>query len=149
MNHRPPDESPEGGDEDNFICDVSDWYVNSGVSYPLLSDNICTVYEHRPSACRDHYVHDNSEVCMNLGTSAQPVKMPVNMVEVLGEFASELEGTSVEAVMMPLILAWYEGNSSRAKRMWPSKMMVERFVNIVKAKAEENSMLSAIPIKSR
>jgi hypothetical protein len=64
--------------------------------------------------------------------------MPVQLPNVLGQLASELEGTGVEAVILPLALVWCQENSERAERNWPAEMMVKRFVEIVEAMAQMN-----------
>jgi len=51
----------------------------------------------------------------------------------------ELEDTSAEAVMLPLVLFWAQENVERARQTWPAAMMVERFVEILKAMASKNS----------
>ena len=64
--------------------------------------------------------------------------MPVQLPNVLGQLASELEGTGVEAVILPLSLVWFEENPERVERNWPAEMMVKRFVEIVEAMARMN-----------
>jgi hypothetical protein len=64
--------------------------------------------------------------------------IPVRLPNVLGQLASELEGTDVEAVILPLSLVWFEENSERVERSWPAEMMVKRFVEIVEAMAKSN-----------
>jgi len=65
--------------------------------------------------------------------------MPVSVLEALGQLASELEGTPIEAVMLPLALPWAQKNLQRHQRKWPATMMVKRLVDIIKTMAEENS----------
>ena len=43
--------------------------------------------------------------------SAERVKMPVQMVEVLGQLAAEFEVSEVEAVILPLTPLWCEQNA--------------------------------------
>lgn len=123
-----------------FLSNVSDWYVSLGVSCPFLSDNVCTIYENRPLACRDYFVYGSSSACNNPDGKAETVKMPVPMVEVLGQLAGELEDDDIEAVILPLAPVWYEQNVDRARRTWPAETMAERFLEIVKTRATENSM---------
>jgi len=68
---------------------------------------------------------------------AKRIDIPVQMVEVLGRLAGELEGTSIEAVILPLMPAWHKLNQNRRKRTWPAEMMVERFVEIIKSMVPE------------
>lgn len=72
-------------------------------------------------------------------STAEVVEMPVQMVDALAQLASELEGTGVEAVILPLALFWAQENVERAKQTRPAAMMVERFVEIVKVMASKNS----------
>jgi len=65
------------------------------------------------------------------------VRMPVSVLNALGQLAAELEQSSVEAVMLPLALAWAQENLERDKQVWPAATMVERFVEIVKTLAAE------------
>jgi len=127
-----------------FLSDLSRWYVSLGVCCPFLSENICTIYENRPLACRDYFVHGGGSVCANADVATEPVKMPVPMVEVLGQLAGELEDDDIEAVILPLTPVWCEQNVDRGQRTWSAKTMAERFVEIVKARASENSMQTVL-----
>jgi len=33
--------------------------------------------------------------------------------------------------MMPLALAWYEGNAERDRLTWPAERLIHRFVNLI------------------
>jgi hypothetical protein len=64
--------------------------------------------------------------------------LPVQLPNVLGQLASELEGTGVEAIILPLVPVWCHDNPERAGRSWPAEMMVKRFVEIVETMARMN-----------
>ncbi len=66
------------------------------------------------------------------------------MVEVLGQLAGEFEDSNVEAVILPLTPVWCEQNVDRAERTWSAETMAERFVDIVKTRASENSKQPAL-----
>jgi hypothetical protein len=120
---------------ENFILDnLGKWYGHLQLSCPLLDENLCSMYAERPTACREHIVTASSSLCQ-LESSDNPnvVQMPVSINEALGQLAAELEGTEVEAVMLPLSVPWAEDNLARSKRRWPTVMMVEKFFGIVKA----------------
>jgi Fe-S-cluster containining protein len=136
--------APDSIDGLAFLSDLSRWYVSLGVCCPFLSENVCTIYENRPLACRDYFVHGGSKACVNAGVAAEAIKMPVPMVEVLGQLAGELEDDDIEAVILPLTPVWCEQNVERGQRTWSAKSMAERFVEIVKARASENSTQTAL-----
>ena len=118
---------------------VSNWYASLKVTCPFHYKGVCTIYEQRPLACREHFVKGSARACRGGRGTAEVVEMPIRMTEALGQLASELEGTRAEAVMMPLAVVWCEENLQRHERTWPAAMMVERFVDIVRAMASKNS----------
>jgi hypothetical protein len=69
--------------------------------------------------------------------------MPVRMPEAFCLLASEFEGRGMEAVMMPLMPAWYEENKQRSEKKYPAAAMVERFGEILKAMVGKKAVLSA------
>jgi len=67
------------------------------------------------------------------------VQMPVSILDALAQLTSRLELSSIEAVMLPIALPWAQANLERGWRTWPATMMVENFLDIVKAMASKNS----------
>jgi len=142
------DDTPEGFDPYSSttantptqVSQLGRWYAALKLPCPFLSDGLCTIYEQRPTACREHIVTGSALLCETEHTDeSQLVRMPVSVLEALGQLASDLEGTPIEAVMLPLASPWAQENLQRHKRTWPAVMMVERFIEIVKTMAEENS----------
>jgi len=119
---------------------VSNWYRNLKLPCPFLHKGLCTIYDRRPLACREHFVKGSADACRGGRGNAEVVRLPVQMPNALAQLAGELEGTGDEAVILPLALFWYEQNRQRANRTWPAVMMVRRFLEIVKTMALENSI---------
>jgi Fe-S-cluster containining protein len=117
---------------------LSNWYTNLKLRCPFLSKHVCSIYGQRPLACREHFIKGSARACRELRGAAEVLDMPVQLPNVLGQLASELEGTGVEAVILPLSLVWFEENPERTERSWPAEMMVQRFVEIVEAMAGTN-----------
>ena len=89
-------------------------------------------------ACRELFVKGFADACGGQSGIAEVVQMPVKMPNALAQLAGDLEGTTTEAVILPLTLAWYEQNKQRADRTWPARMMVKRFLEIVREMASKN-----------
>ena len=117
---------------------VSNWYTNLKLCCPFLYNHACTIYDQRPLACREHFIKGSARACGGRRGVAEVLDMPVQLPNVLGQLASELEGTGVEAVILPLVPVWCQENPERAERSWPAEMMVKRFVEIVEPTAEKN-----------
>jgi len=122
------------------ISELSKWYASLKLTCPLLSNNLCTSYEHRPVACREHIVKGSALLCEDeWSDGSQIVQMPISVLECLGQLAAELEQSDIEAVMLPLALPWAQENLERAERTWPAVTMVECFVEILQTLNIEQS----------
>jgi len=118
---------------------VLSWYASLKLPCPFLCKGLCTIYQQRPMACRELFVKGSADACGGKQSIAEVVQMPVKMPNALAQLASDFEGTTAEAMILPLTLAWYEQNKQRADRTWPALMMVKRFLEIVKTMAAKNS----------
>ena len=136
--YRPADGETEGSG-------VSNWYRGLELSCPLLSDGLCMWYDQRPAVCREHIVTGSELACLGEGSdedlidSSRVALVPISIVEALGQLTAGLEGSDVEAVMLPLALPWTEDNLDRAERTWPARVMVERFIEILREMASASS----------
>ena len=122
------------------ITQISKWYSDLQLSCPLLFDDLCTLYEQRPLACREHIVTDSADLC-HIESAGEPrvAPIPASILDTLGQLTGELLDFQTEAVILPLAMPWAQENVELSKRTWPAKMMVDRFVQIVKSKVLENS----------
>jgi Fe-S-cluster containining protein len=118
---------------------VSNWYKNLKLPCPFLQKGLCTIYDQRPLACREYFVKGSAEACRGGRGNAKVVRIPVQMPNALAQLARDFEGTGDEAVILPLVLFWYEQNRQRANRTWPAVMMVNRFLEIVREMATNYS----------
>jgi len=127
---------PAPTDTQTLTSRLGGWYAGLRLPCPFLSDGLCTSYQSRPLACREHLVTGSAALCRGEGT-AEPcvVPMQVSVLECLGQLAAELEQSELEAVMLPLALPWAQENIERSRRTWPATAMVERFIEILQAAA--------------
>jgi Fe-S-cluster containining protein len=114
---------------------ISNWYSSLKLACPFLHRDICTIYEQRPLACREHFIIGSAGGCENGRAFAEVLDMPIRVSNALGQLASELEETTIEAVILPLALFWCDENKKRAERTWPIEMIVKRFVEIIEETA--------------
>lgn len=135
----------ESEDEQPKMNNVSEWYSGLEQACPFLSDELCTLYDQRPLACREHIITGQSFFCQP-EHKGEPnvVPMPVSILEVMGKLSAELEQSEIEAVMLPLAFAWAEDNLHRAEHTWPAVTMIKRFAEILKATAVKNSAMLAV-----
>jgi len=120
------DGSPDACD----IESVGRWYAALDLDCPFLSEGVCTIYEKRPIACREHAVLGTAEHCDGFSPGrGNRLEMPVKVLDALAQTAAEMEQTQVQAVMMPLVPFWYAENRHREFRTWPGPELVSRFLD--------------------
>jgi len=124
-------EGASSEDDCELLSIASKWYTALGLHCPFLCEGACTIYEERSMACREYFVQTASQACGGGEGEPERVNLPVRMSEVLGRLASELEGTGVEGLILPLSLIWADDNSERAERTWPAGTIVDCFTRIV------------------
>jgi Fe-S-cluster containining protein len=128
------------------ISKISQWYSQIKLPCPFLSENLCTVYQIRPSACREHIVTGSSGLCGTDTTrDINVVNMPISILEAMTQLTAQLEQSQPEAVMLPVALPWTQINLERDKRTWPAIEIVERFADILINMSSQN-ISQLIPI---
>jgi Fe-S-cluster containining protein len=119
------------GDEET-LDHVGRWYSSKKRPCPFLAQDLCSIYDQRPLACREHLVTTPSLWCeRNSVDRAQSLELPYSMVESLGKVTSELEKATVEAVMLPLVLPWIQDNRERLLQKWSAWRMAECFLEVL------------------
>ncbi len=123
--------------------ELSMWYTQLNLRCPFLSDNICSIYDKRPIACREHLVTDSNYFCNpNQEIDFNKIVLPVGILECLGVLNAELKNTDIEAIMMPLALLWAQDNPGGDNETWPSVEIVRRFTEIIKKSSEISNPLA-------
>ncbi len=124
------------------LYSLSNWYSNLNIVCPFLSNDLCSIYEQRPLACREHFIEGSATACSGGHAEATVIDIPIQMPVALGKLASELERTDTEAIILPLALIWSEDNYGRAEKTWPTDMLINRFVEIIQEMADRYSKSS-------
>jgi len=123
----------------SHITQISGWYADLELTCPFLSQNLCTIYDQRPTACREHIITGPEAVCRPLqADGSRVVPMSLSILEALARLTAELEKSEVEAVILPLALPWAQANLDRARRTWPARQIVESFIEILKQMSPKN-----------
>ena len=139
-------ESPFSETGPGEACDIESvgrWYAGLELDCPFLSEELCTIYDKRPLACREHAVLGPAGDCEGFAPGrGNRLEMPAGVLDALGRLAADLEQTEVQAVMMPLVPFWYEENRCRELRTWPGPELVSRFPECL---AETTSQALDVP----
>jgi Fe-S-cluster containining protein len=123
---------------------ISNWYRRQKQPCAFLENGLCTIYDHRPIACRAFTVVGPAGQCQLDGITKvkQVTQRPLYLTHVLGRLVSELEHARRTGIFLHDVFAWYMENEELRNRTWPATMVVERFVDIVKSTVQKNSTLT-------
>jgi Fe-S-cluster containining protein len=124
------------------INHISNWYSSLGLICPLLSDDICSIYDKRPIVCREYLV-TGIECQAALEGNFRIIDIPVSIAEALGLLSAEYEQIDTESIMLPLALPWVEENFNRDTKKYPSVEIVQHLIAIIQELSIKSCALAA------
>lgn len=144
-----PPEVPEGTtcDEDGATISPAGacghWYADLQLTCPLADGDLCSMYEQRPIACREHMVTSNSLLCKGFQPGrGQILPVPVSMLDALAALSAKMMQRPVEAIIMSLTPAWAQANRRHQKR-WPATELAASLLEITRHLAAPHADHSA------
>jgi hypothetical protein len=97
---------------------------------PFLDEELCGIYEHRPSACHELLVTTPAELCLDLAKNpVQPLPVSVRMSTALGFLWSELAGGPARLIPLPVALRWAERHEQDGRRTWGGVELLEKVLD--------------------
>lgn len=115
---------------DDDIEPVNQAYYALRTPCPFLEDESCSIYEHRPAACRELLVTSDATLCQDIANN--PVKwlpVPLRISTILGLLWSALEGGPLRFIPLPLALDWVIKHPSHHTQTWAGKDLLEEGLN--------------------
>ena len=97
---------------------------------PFLENEICTIYEARPAACRELLVTSPAELCDDLVQNpVRPVPVPARIGTVLGMLWATMTNSSPRLIPLPLALDWAEQHRHEASRTWTGSDLIDQMLD--------------------
>ena len=110
--------APEQGNDDALEV-VNREYYALRMPCPFLEEEVCTIYEERPAACRELLVSSPPERCEDLiNNPVEPIAVPVLVSTVLGLLWQELRKSPTRLIPLPLALEWANGHEQESQQAW-------------------------------
>jgi Fe-S-cluster containining protein len=105
---------------DNAALDgVNRSYYALRLPCPFLEEEVCTIYDDRPAACRELIVTSPSQHCDDLIVNPiDPVSVPIQVSTVLGLVWQELTKEPARLIPLPLALEWAERYDEQSRHTW-------------------------------
>jgi Fe-S-cluster containining protein len=97
---------------------------------PFLENEMCSLYEARPAACRELLVTSPPELCQNLVENpVEPVPVSVRIGTVLGLLWASLSESAPRLIPLPLALDWARQHREKAEKRWAGSHLIDRMLD--------------------
>jgi Fe-S-cluster containining protein len=97
---------------------------------PFLENEICSIYEARPAACRELLVTSPAELCDNLAENpVKPIPVSVRIGTVLGLLWASITNSSPRLIPLPLALDWAAQHRGEGARSWAGSQLIDQMLD--------------------
>lgn len=97
---------------------------------PFLENEMCSIYEARPAACRELLVTSPPTLCENLAENAvAPIPVSVRVGTVLGLLWASVSNSAPRLIPLPLALDWARRHQEAAAERWAGSHLVDRMLD--------------------
>lgn len=108
--------------DDEAFEPVNRAYYALRLPCPFLVEEVCSIYDDRPAACRELLVTSPADRCQDMERNpVEPLPIPLRIGTVLALLWSELAGGPARFIPLPLALEWAERHAEAGARSWPGQ----------------------------
>jgi Fe-S-cluster containining protein len=111
-------------------------YFNEKIDCPFLEDEMCSIHQTRPLACREYIVTSPAENCSHLSAeTVRMVELPVKTSDTVRKISNSAELNSSPANFVPLVLAleWTRRKADEFPEKTGEQWMADFFRNLTKS----------------
>jgi hypothetical protein len=97
---------------------------------PYLENELCSIYEARPAACRELLVTSPAELCQDLVQNpVTPLPVSMRMGSILGLVWGTLTSSPPRLIPLPMALEWAERHEEDSRRTWPGSSLLDHVLD--------------------
>jgi Fe-S-cluster containining protein len=102
-------------------------YYKLRMPCPFLENEVCSIYEERPSACRELLVTSPAELCRDLTANPiQPIPPPFRIGSVLSKLWADCCEGPVRLIPLPFALDWARAQKNWLTKTWSGPQLLSR-----------------------
>ncbi len=99
---------------------------------PFLADEVCSIYEDRPAACRELAVTSPATECQDMtNATIQPVPVAVRISTTLSLLWADLTETVPKLIPLPLAVDWATRHQAEQAKKWAGTDLLEKALDKV------------------
>jgi Fe-S-cluster containining protein len=107
-------------------------YYALRMACPFLEDELCSIYEERPAACRELLVTSPAEWCQDLvHNPVEQLPVPVRVGPALSLMWSDVTNSPARLIPLPTALDWAERHQNENVSTWQGPQLLDRLLDKV------------------
>jgi Fe-S-cluster containining protein len=112
--------------DDGMLEPINRAYYALRMPCPFLENDLCSIYDERPAACRELLVTSPAELCQDMAVNpVVPIPVPVRIGPALGLLWGELTDTQPRLIPLPIALDWAEQHQQENHRTWQGTQLLD------------------------
>ncbi|MBP0130967.1 MAG: YkgJ family cysteine cluster protein [Nitrospira sp.] len=105
-------------------------YYALRIPCPYLEDEMCSIYEARPAACRELLVTSPAELCQDLVQNpVTPLPVAMRIGSILGLVWGTLTHSPPRLIPLPMALEWAEQHNDESRQTWPGAALLDQVLD--------------------
>jgi Fe-S-cluster containining protein len=93
----------------------------------FLENEICSIYAHRPAACRGHLVSSPAELCQDMvNNPIQELHIPIRAATILSLLWADLTGGPVRLMPLPIACEWANRHQDLNTPTWNGLELMQK-----------------------
>ncbi|NWF71569.1 MAG: YkgJ family cysteine cluster protein [Nitrospirae bacterium] len=115
---------------DEELDPINRAYYALRIPCPYLDNELCSIYEIRPAACRELLVTSPAELCQDL-VQNPVIPLPVSMrvSSVMALVWGTLTSSPPRLIPLPMALEWAERHEEEARMTWPGSSLLDQVLD--------------------
>ena len=115
---------------DEELDPINQSYYALRIPCPYLENELCSIYEARPAACRELLVTSPAELCQDLAQNpVTPLPISMRMSSILGLTWGVLTSSPPRLIPLPMALEWAERHEEESRRTWPGSSLLDQVLD--------------------
>lgn len=115
---------------DEELESINRSYYALRVPCPYLENELCSIYEARPAACRELLVTSPAELCQDqVQNPVAPLPVSMRMSSILGLAWGTLTDSPPRLIPLPMALEWAERHEEESRRTWPGSALLDQVLD--------------------
>lgn len=115
---------------DEELDPINRSYYALRIPCPYLEDEMCSIYESRPAACRELLVTSPAVLCQDqVQNPVTPLPVSMRMSSILGLLWGTLTSSPPRLIPLPMALEWAERHKEESQRTWPGSSLLDQVLD--------------------